>query len=111
MENLAAIVGFAVLIGSCIRIFKFIKHKLWLYLPLFLLGGIAIGVGFIFLFGVDPGWAGEMSAGFAGIVALFYETYLEKKYKKQEKKEKNERSKRKKTNRTNEEHYTNARTR
>ena len=86
MENLAAIVGFAVLIGSCIRIFKFIRHKLWLYLPLFLLGGMAIGFGFIFLFGVDPGWAGEMSAGFAGIVALFYETYLEKKYKKQEKK-------------------------
>ena len=85
MENIVAIVGFAVLIGSCIRIFKFIRHKLWLYLPLFLLGGIAIGVGFIFLFGVDPGWAGEMSAGFAGIVALFYETYLEKKYKKQKK--------------------------
>src|SRR3989344_6156044 len=86
MENIAAIIGFAVLIGSCIRIFKFIKHKLWLYLPLFLLGGMAIGVGFIFIFGVNPGWAGEMSAGFAGIVALFYETYLEKKYKKQEKK-------------------------
>ena len=86
MENIAAIVGFAVLISSCIRIFKFIRHKLWLYLPLFLLGGIAIGVGFIFLFGVDPGWAGEMSAGFAGIVALFYETYLEKKYMKQKKK-------------------------
>ena len=86
MENLAAIVGFAALIGSCIRIFKFIMHKIWLYLPLFLLGGIAIGWGFIFLFGADPGWAGGMSAGFAGIIALFYETYLEKKYKKQKKK-------------------------
>ena len=86
MENFIAFGGIILFIGSCIRIFKFIRHKLWLYLPLFLLGGIAIGVGFIFLFGVDPGWAGEMSAGFAGIVALFYETYLEKKYKKQEKK-------------------------
>src|SRR3989338_10896464 len=86
MENIAAIVGFAVLIGSCIRIFKFIMHKIWLYLPLFLLGGIAMGWGFIFLFGADPGWAGGMSAGFAGIIALFYETYLEKKYMKQKKK-------------------------
>lgn len=86
MENLVAIAGFAILIGSCIRIFKFIRHKIWLYLPLFLLGGIAIGVGFIFLFRADPGWAGGMSAGFAGIIAVFYETYLEKKYKKQEKK-------------------------
>lgn len=85
MENILAIIGFGILIGSCIRIFKFIRHKLWLYLPLFLLGGIAIGVGFIFIFGVDPGWAGEMSVGYAGVVAVLYEIHLEKKYKKQKK--------------------------
>src|SRR3989338_10875348 len=86
MENFAGKAGFVILIISSIRIFKFVRHKLWLYLPLFLLGGIAMGWGFIFLFGADPGWAGGMSAGFAGIIALFYETYLEKKYKKQKKK-------------------------
>src|SRR3989344_9084314 len=86
MENFAGKAGLVILIISSIRIFKFVRHKVWLYIPLFLLGGMAIGVGFIFLFGADPGWAGGMSAGFAGIIAVFYETYLEKKHKKQEKK-------------------------
>ena len=85
MENLAAIIGFAVLIGPCIRIFKFIRHKLWLYLPLFLVGGVIISIGFAWIFGASAEWAGEMALGFAGVVALFYETYLEKKYKKQKK--------------------------
>src|SRR3989338_69613 len=86
MENFAGKAGLVILIISSIRIFKFVRHKVWLYIPLFRLGGIAIGVGFIFLFGADPGWAGGMSAGFAGIIAVFYKTYLEKKFKKQKKK-------------------------
>ena len=80
MENLAAIAGFVILISSCIRIFKFIRHKIWLYLPLFLIGGIIISVGFAWIFEASAEWAGEMAWGFAGVVALFYETYLEKKY-------------------------------
>ena len=86
MENIAAIVGFAVLISSCIRIFKFIRHKIWLYIIPFLVGGMAISILFAFIFETTAEWAGEMAWPFTAVVAVLYETYLEKKYKKQEKK-------------------------
>lgn len=82
MENILAIIGFGILIGSCIRIFKFIRHKLWLYLPLFLIGGILISIGFAWMFGASAGWAGGMAWGFAGLIAIAYQSYLENKNKK-----------------------------
>ena len=86
MENFIAFGGIILFISSCIRIFKFIRHKIWLYIIPFLVGGMAISILFAFIFETTAEWAGEMAWPFTAGVAVLYETYLEKKYKKQEKK-------------------------
>ncbi len=84
MENLAAIAGFVILISSLYRMFKLVRHKIWLYLILFLVAGVIISISFAFIFEATAGWAGEMTWAFAGGVAILYELYLEKKNKKKD---------------------------
>src|SRR3989338_1483909 len=86
MENLAAMAGFVILITFSIRMFKFLRHKIWLYLIVFLIAGMAISIGFAWMFGATAGWAGNMAWAFAGGVAVLCETYLEKKFKMRKRK-------------------------